>query len=37
MLALDKMDDQQLKRLQTLYEKLGEGEDAEKTKSEVEK
>jgi len=37
MLALDKMDDDQLKRLQALYEKLGEGEDAEKTKREVEK
>src|SRR5581483_1026001 len=32
MLALDKMDDDQLKRLQALYEKLGEKEKAERSK-----
>lgn len=35
MLALDKMDDNQLKRLQALYEKLGEEEDTEETKMKV--
>jgi len=33
MLALDKMDDTQLKRLQSLYEKLGEDEEAKDTKA----
>ncbi len=33
MLALDKMDDDQLKRLQALYEKLGEKEKAEEIKT----
>ena len=32
MLALDKMDDEQLERLQTLYEKLGEGEESKEEK-----
>jgi len=32
MLALDKMDDDQLKRLQALYEKLGEGERSKEQK-----
>lgn len=32
MLALDKMDDSQLKRLQALYEKLGEDEEAKEVK-----
>src|SRR5689334_22841717 len=32
MLALDKMDDSQLKRRQALYEKLGENEEAKRPK-----
>lgn len=33
MPALDQMDDSQLKRLQALYEKLGENEEAKETKT----